>query len=122
MDDAAQAISNEVPETALKIYATGWVATIITSSPSQGEWTHVHCSTIGNTKELALEGAQHVLDVWANGRAALIRVRPEVASETSFTDKITRHAGCVRFSYKLRPGDWVYVEDTKLPFLLGEPH
>lgn len=122
MADAAQAISNQVPETALKIYATGWVATIIASLPGPDGWAHVHCSTVGSTKDLALEAAQYVLDVWAKGRIAFIRVKPEAVSEEDFNTKVIGHAGCTRFSYKLEPGDWIYTDHKTIPYLFGEQH
>lgn len=106
------AVSNEVPDTVMKVYANGWVATIVTGESFDGFYP-VYVMTVGNTKEMALAGAVHVLNALAFGREALIRCEPEAFSEMDFDTKITNHGGFVRFSYKLEPGVWQKVGDME---------
>lgn len=98
-----------MPET--KIYSDGWVATVLTG-PCMDGWYQIYCTTVGETNDKALEGAEHVLNAFAFGRAALIRVRPESDSETDFDTKEARHAGIVRFHYRLDAGEWHYPDPT----------
>jgi hypothetical protein len=80
-------------------------------------WYQVYCTTMGDTKALAFEGAEHVLNALAFGRTAAIRVRPEASSDTDFDTKETHHKGIVRFIYRLDAGEWHYPEPTMtIPF------
>jgi len=119
--EAAQAaIANEVPDTAIKVYANNWVATIVVSpEPSPDGFFHIYASTVGTTKLHALEAAVYVLNAYAFGRTTFIRVKPEVMTQRSFQTKGMAHRGHVRFSYKLEPGTWSYP-DPSTPKLLGE--
>lgn len=98
-----------MPET--KIYGEGWSATVLTG-PSRDGWYQVYCTTLGESGEKALEGAAYILNAFAFGRVALIRVRPEAASDKDFDTKEVHHKGVVRFMYRLDAGDWQYAEPT----------
>lgn len=101
-----------------KIYSDGWVATVFVSPPHDGFYP-VYCRTSGDTQEKALEAAQYVLEAFALGREAFIRVKPEAHSDTDFDTKETYHRGFVRFSYKLEPGCWHYPDPNPFVGSLG---
>lgn len=114
-------VSDDLPDTAIKVYANNWVATVI-ASPEADEngFFNVYATTLGSTLSDALTAATYVLDAFALGRTAFIRVVPEAHSEVLYDHKITQHRGFVRFSYKLEPGTWLYPDPAiKIP-LTGE--
>jgi hypothetical protein len=120
-NQSAQPVSDDLPDTAVKIYANNWVATVI-ASPEADEngFFNVYATTIGNTLTDATTAAMFVLNAFAFGRTAFIRAVPEAHSETSFDGKITQHRGFVRFCYKLELGTWRYPDPAvKIP-LIGE--
>jgi hypothetical protein len=93
---------------------------LVSDSPQPSGFLNVIARTIGETREDALAGAEFVLNAFAFGRLAYIRVKPEANSETDFDTKVTRHRGFVRFSYRLESGDWQYPEiNTIIPSLGG---
>jgi hypothetical protein len=115
-------VSGDLPDTAIKVYANNWVATVITSPhPSTDGFYYVYCSTVGATLLDALNAARHVLYVYAWGRTAFIRVEPDAESYTDFDTKIIHHRGITRFSYKLEPGVWSYPSED-IPLQFGEQH
>jgi len=73
-----------------------------------GEYFHVYSRIAGDTHQDALTGANDVLNLFAKGREAFIRTKPEAVSETDFDTKEELHKGFVRFSLRDRPGDWHY--------------
>jgi hypothetical protein len=97
-----------------------WTAEV-TLSPEWHKADFIHLMVIveGKTKEDALAGAQSVLNVFAIGRTAYIRAEPEAVSERDFDTQEVRHRGFVRFSFKLKAGDWfdVKAEVTRLPMM-----
>jgi hypothetical protein len=122
MTEAVQAapISNDVPDTAIKVYAQNWVATIIASaSPTDGYYP-VNCDVRGSSREEALKGAQHILNAYAFGRKAYIRVEPEAVTHP-LLDGGVAHVANVRFSYKLEPGEWSYPNKEPSTYF-GEQH
>lgn len=109
-------ISNEVPDSAIKIYGNNWVATVLAGSPSPDGIIQIYCTTTGATPADAMTAATFVLNAFAHGRQAMIRCAPEARSETDFDTKITNHLGFVRFSYKLESGEWTFPEhETSIP-------
>ena len=100
------------PENTTKVYGPGWVATILTNTPRDG-WTHVYCTSIGESKDHALEACEWVLNSFAFGRETLIRVRPESNSDLDFDTKIIQHQGITRFSFKLALGAWSYADPSQ---------
>jgi len=128
MTEAVQAapIANDVPDTAIKLYGNKWVATIAVSGipyPEDGLF-HVSCFTVGASQYEANAAAWYVLRHFAAGRVAFIRVEPTAESHRNHLTKETTHRGCVRFSYKLEPGEWTRADQTKvtIPPLFGEQH
>lgn len=104
------------PDNTTKVYGSGWVATILTNFPIDG-WTHVYCTSIGESRGQALEACEWVLNSLAMGREAFIRVKPESSSDLDFDTKINHHRGIVRFSFKLTAGGWAYPEpNLNIPF------
>jgi hypothetical protein len=107
---------------AIKIYANNWVATVLTSlHPNVDGFFNVYCTTEGTSWLDAVNAAIHVLNVFAHGREAWIRVEPEASSDTDCDTKIIHHRGIVRFAYKLQPGSWHYAE-KETHKLFGEQH
>src|SRR5882762_1655114 len=103
-------------ESTVKIYSNGWVATILTGKASPEGFFNIYATTIGETKEDALAGAEYVLNAFAFGRLAFIRVAPKAHSDFDFDTKLTRNNGIVRLSYKLEAGEWHYPEiNTVIP-------
>lgn len=118
----AEPISNDVPDTAIKVNAHNWVATIIADMrPDPNGYFHIYCTTVGATQDDARAGAQSILDAFATGREAFIRERPAAQSATNHVTKQTYHAGLTRFSYKLAPGVWSYPHE-EIPKSFGEQH
>lgn len=114
------AIANDVPDTAIKVYANKWVATIVVSpKPNPDGFFHISASTVGATKPHALAAAEYVLNAYAFGRTTFIRVKPEAETHRNHQTKEMAHRGHVRFSYKLEPGVWSYP-DPSTPKLFGE--
>lgn len=62
----------------------------------------------GHTQETSLEGARRILNLFAEGRFACIRVLPEGVSEIDFDTKETEHRAYVRFTFRLGTGEWCY--------------
>jgi hypothetical protein len=87
----------------------GWRAEVLHSEDPQVEVYHVYCDVNGTSHDAALAGAEWVLEHFAGGRIAYIRVRPEANSEKCFDTKETKHAGFVRFSYRPEAGSWSYA-------------
>lgn len=120
------AVSNDVPDTAVKIYANNWVATIVADMrPDKDGYFHVYCTTVGATQDDARAGAQAVLEAFASGREAFIRERPAAQSATNHVTGETCHGGLCRFSYKLVPGEWRYPYENgpdNTPLSFGEQH
>jgi predicted RNase H-like HicB family nuclease len=115
-------VSSDLPDTAIKVYANNWVATIFADMrPNADGYFHVYCSTVGATQDDARAGAQAVLEAFASGREAFIRERPAAQSATNHVTSETCHTGLTRFSYKLEPGMWSYPNET-LPKSFGEQH
>lgn len=111
-------ISNDVPDTAVKIYANNWVATVFASPEADASgFFAVYATTVGASAQYAGDAATFVLNAFAFGRTAVIRVAPESNSEKNFATQTIRHHGFVRFSYKLEAGGWHYLadEDIKIP-------
>ena len=106
------------PENTTKVYGPGWVATILTNLPRDG-WTQVYCTSIGDSQEHALEACEWVLNSFAAGREAFIRVKPEANSETNFDTKIESHRAIVRFGFRLNAGTWSYPDDLELTLPLA---
>jgi hypothetical protein len=103
------AVSDELPETAIKVYARDWVATIFSSEkPDEHGFIHVTCHTVGSAQPDALRAAEHVLNAFAFGRVAFIRTKPETEDQRDHRSEKTIHRGYVRFSYKLELGEWKY--------------
>jgi hypothetical protein len=124
MTEATQAapVTADLPDTAIKIYAKNWVATIFADMrPDADGYFHVYCTTVGSTQDYARAGAQAVLDAFASGREAFIRERPAAQSATNHVTSETSHVGLTRFSYKLVPGEWSYPNVVTLK-LFGEQH
>lgn len=122
MTEAVQAapIANDVPDTAIKVYANKWVATIIVGhEPDPDGFFHISVATVGATKVDALDAAEYVLSAYATGRVAFIRVKPVAESHRNYITKETTHHGHVRFSYQLKAGVWSYP-DQSIPKLFGE--
>ncbi len=103
--------------TTISVEGHGWTAIGFVSEQPDGIIT-VECRTKGDSQAEALFGATYVLNMFAKGRFAFIRVKPEVDSYKDFDTKITHHKGYVRFHYKLEPGEWHYTDEiTKIPSL-----
>ena len=111
----------EMPDSAIKIYANDWVATVLTSMINDAGFFHVICNVEGISHSAAILGAEHILNIFAKGRMAMILAKPEANSETDFDTKIIHHRGYVRFSYKLEAGDWQYP-DPSMRLSFGEQH
>jgi hypothetical protein len=98
-----------------------WTADIVLSPEwwRKADLIHLVARVEGKTEEDALAGAQSVLDLFAKGRDAWIRTRPEAVSDLNFDTQEVRHRGFVRFSFKLKAGDWfdVKAEVTRLPMM-----
>ena len=89
-----------------------WIAEITVSQQSNiSDFVHCIGKVNGFTKEDAFIGAQYILDLFAKGRSAFIRVEPSAESDTSFDTKKITHRGFVRFSFRLESGDWQYSTD-----------
>ena len=122
MAKQAEPVSADLPDTAIKVYANNWVATIFADMrPDKDGYFHVYCTTVGTTQDDARAGAQAVLDAFASGREAFIRERPAAASATNHLTLETGHAGLTRFSYKLVPGVWSHPNE-ETPKSFGEQH
>jgi hypothetical protein len=111
-------ISNRVPDSALKIYANDWVATILCGGLDNG-FQHIVCNTVGSSQAKALEAAEYVIKAFAAGRKAFIRAKPAARSETDFETREIRHEGYVRFSYSLEPGEWQFPDESQIVSLGG---
>jgi hypothetical protein len=97
-----------MPETI--VHSKGWTAKILESeSPSpDGTW-HVYATVDGDTADLATLGTEHILNVYAKGRIAFIRAKPEIGVNRDFDCLTVRYVGFVRFSYRLETGEWTYL-------------
>lgn len=99
-----------MPETI--IHSPGWTAKVIESeSPSPDGFRNVYATVDGDSSNLALTGAEHVLNVYAKGRVAFVRSKPEVGVDRSFDCQIIRYVGFVRFSYN---GEWHYPDSPMI--------
>ena len=113
---------SDVSDTAIKICANNWEATIYADMrPDAHGYFHISCTTIGATQDDARAGAQAVLGAFASGREAFIRERPAAVSVTNHATSETCHSGLARFSYKLVPGEWSYPNEV-IPKSFGEQH
>lgn len=109
------AVTADLPDTAIKVYANDWVATIFASPwPDPSGFYSICAITVGSSAINAEFAANYVLAHFANGRLAVIRVRPQANSEKDFATQITHHRGIVRFSYKLEPGSWHWIDEDKI--------
>jgi hypothetical protein len=105
----------------IQIAEDKWTAVLL-FSPQSAMNGLMHCTAHvkAETKDDALQGAQCVLDLFAKGRTAFIRVAPEVHSETDFDTKKLKIKGFVRFSVMLEPGYWTKAKMPETPINLGE--
>jgi hypothetical protein len=100
---------------AVTVHSPGWTAKVLESeNPSPDGMRHIYATIDGDSAALALFGAEHILNVYAKGRVAFIRVMPEVGVDRRFDSQIVRYLGFVRFSYRLEPGEWTYVESSNV--------
>lgn len=93
-----------------------WTAKVIISDnePANG-WYHVYATIDGSTEAFAIAGAEQIQNLLSKGRKSLIRVPPEVYSETDFDTKTTRHRAFVRFSFSLENGEWTQMPEAIAP-------
>jgi hypothetical protein len=99
-----------------------WQAEVL-FSPASALSAVMHCTARvkAETNDDALSGAQCVLDLFARGRKAFLRVLPEANKETDFDTKETKIEGFVRFSFSLEAGEWMVPEPTlDLPLTFAE--
>jgi|SRR5580693_563577 hypothetical protein len=82
-----------------------WAATVLLT-PQDADVLHCVAFVNGRTAESALKGADKVLNLFAKGREAYLRVEPESYSEVDSNTKELKHAGFVRFSFRKEPGRW----------------
>jgi hypothetical protein len=100
-----------------------WTAEVMISPPRVEMPGYIHCQARvkAQTNDDALIGAQYILNLFAKGRKAFIRVVPEANRETDFNTKEDRIEGYVRFSFALEAGEWIVPEPTlDLPLSLAE--
>ena len=106
----------------IRIVEINCTAEVIFSPPSEmREYMHATAMVDGKPAEDALTGARIVLDLFAKGRNAFIRVQPEAASDTNFDTKETKHLGYVRFSFRLEAGHWNQAAPSESLSLLQTP-
>jgi hypothetical protein len=74
-------------------------------------WGHVRAHTVGDSLADAKAAAQEVLDRYARGRKALVRIPPRswIAEPHQ---KPAFFCGAVRFSYCKEPGEWFAPEEA----------
>lgn len=91
----------------VRISEDDWCAELICSPQSHmAGFMHCTAKVVGRTEAHALDGAKAVLDLFAKGREAFVRVAPEASTERDFDTKEVRYRGYVRFSVKLEAGEW----------------
>ena len=98
----------------IRIVEYKWSANILLTPQANGTSGFWHCQArvLGHSLEEARNGAQHILDIFAAGRIAFVRVPPEASTEKDFRTKTEQHVGYVRFSFGLKAGTWTYQHDT----------
>jgi hypothetical protein len=96
-----------------------WIASVLVSDGPNGLY-HVTVTSLGDTQDDALAGAKFVLDVFAKGRLAYIRVNPEAHSYTDYDTKRTVNRGFARFSFKIEAGEWQPVADRSVIIGFGD--
>ncbi len=105
--------------TTISVGGLGWSAIAYVNEQPDGMLT-AECHTKGDSQAEALFGANYVLNMLAKGRFAVVRIKPEAASEKDFDTRLTRYHGYVRFHYKLEPGEWHYTDEITIIPSLGE--
>lgn len=65
----------------------------------------------------ALDGANKVAELFAEGNLTFFRVRPEASSERDFDTNETRHRGFVRFTTFDVAGGWEDIRGVGIPKL-----
>lgn len=105
----------------IEMQGNSWFASVLVSDgPQPNGLYHVTVKTLGDTNKDALAGAQFVLDVFAKGRIAYVRVNPEAHSDTDYDTKQTTHQGFARFSFKMEAGEWQSVADRAVVIGFGD--
>lgn len=96
----------------IRLADNGWSAEILHSASASpdGFW-HVMCSTIGETRKLAFDGASKVKAMFCDGRQASIRAEPEAETFKDYILDQIVHKGFTRFSYKLDPAAALAAKD-----------
>jgi hypothetical protein len=94
----------------IRIAEDNWIADILLTPADQmlesRQCSHLQARIKGNTEEDARKGAQFILNLFAKGRNAYIRDRPETDTATNFDSKVVVHHGWVNFSFRLERGEW----------------
>jgi hypothetical protein len=106
----------------IRIAEDKWTAEILSSPQSEiSEFIHLEARIRGVSQADALKGAQVVIDLFAKGRTAYIRARPESGTDTDFDSKEVKHHGYVRFSFRLEAGSWHDADKSyeKEPQIVG---
>jgi len=87
-----------------------WSATILSSPETHSDdLIHLTATVDADTKDDAAAGAKCIMDLFAKGRDAFIRVQPEVTTQKNFEMDKIEIRGYVRFSFKLAAGEWIDV-------------
>ena len=102
----------------IQIQGNNWAALVLVSDAPKDLY-HVTVRTNGESDVDALMGAQFILNAFAEGRTAYVRVPPEVHSDTDFDTKETRHIGYARFSFKFEAGQWQTIVEPTIPIGFG---
>lgn len=89
----------------------GWVALVmISDGNTQDPFCHIMASVRSEREENAKIGADYVLNLFAQGREAFIRVAPVTERLTDFESAgAAIYCGFVRFSFRHRAGAWSYI-------------
>ena len=87
-----------------------------------GAYHHFQVQVDGVTEPDCRAGGDWVLNFFAQGRDTFIRTPVEMASDTDFDSKVTRHRGFVRFSVRLQAGEWHYPEPAEENTSIGFAH
>jgi hypothetical protein len=100
----------------IKIVDDRWSADLLSSPSSHLEHIfHLTATINADTEKDALLGADAIMAMFARGRKAYIRVRPEVVTQKNFETGATEIRGYVRFSFSLEKGEWEYeVSNTSI--------
>ena len=80
-----------------------WTALVMLSHTDDGLY-HLDATTESDSPDEAVKGVKLIFDIFTTNRETFVRVKPEVATETSFNSKKSRSRGFTKCSFRLDDG------------------